>query len=203
MHINLKLWSLKRESVFWQERNTMLEHIPFSPHLVLCNSFILPKIKKSPWKNLWITRSHTEKVIVIDRNCGMRHWKWRHLLWRKPQHSLLYRISPACQTSQSCVAQILCNLMQKQTIWNPKQVDMCISEVSVSCMIWVVAQCNRAKALMIEAVRSSETLAQSQNTTRRNNPEDHLHWHCRENFISYLSPLLQLTCKEQEFYILN
>jgi hypothetical protein len=44
-----------------------------------------------------------------------------------------------------------------------------------------------AIALMMEAARTSETLVQLYQTTRRYNPEDsHLHTHRRENLKSYL-----------------
>jgi hypothetical protein len=40
-------------------------------------------------------------------------------------------------------------------------------------------------ALMMEAARTSETLVNFYQTTRRYNPEDsHLHTHCRENLRS-------------------
>jgi hypothetical protein len=40
--------------------------------------------------------------------------------------------------------------------------------------------------LMMEAVRTSETLVNLHQSTRRYNPEDgHLHAHCRENLKSY------------------
>jgi hypothetical protein len=42
-------------------------------------------------------------------------------------------------------------------------------------------------ALMMEAARASETLVNFYQTTRRYNPEDsHLRAHCRENLKSYL-----------------
>jgi hypothetical protein len=43
-------------------------------------------------------------------------------------------------------------------------------------------------ALMMEAARTSETLVNFYQTTRRYNPEDsHLHTHRRENLKSYLT----------------
>jgi hypothetical protein len=45
----------------------------------------------------------------------------------------------------------------------------------------------RAKAPMMEAVQTSETLGNSYQSTRRYNPEDsHLHTHRRENQNSYI-----------------
>jgi hypothetical protein len=42
-------------------------------------------------------------------------------------------------------------------------------------------------ALMMEAGRTSETLVNFYQTTRRNNPEEsHLRTHCRENLKSYI-----------------
>jgi hypothetical protein len=57
-------------------------------------------------------------------------------------------------------------------------------------VFWVVAPYSlvqvRAIALMIEAARTSETLANLHQTTRRYNPEDgHLRTHRRENLKSY------------------
>jgi hypothetical protein len=64
-------------------------------------------------------------------------------------------------------------------------------------VFWDVAPCSLAEvyslfrgvfdeiALMMEAVRTSETSANFYQTTRRNIPEDsHLHTRCRENLIS-------------------
>jgi hypothetical protein len=43
-------------------------------------------------------------------------------------------------------------------------------------VFWVVAPCSRDIALMMEAARTSETLVNFYQTTRRYNPEDsHLH----------------------------
>jgi hypothetical protein len=55
---------------------------------------------------------------------------------------------------------------------------------------WVVAPCSLSKliALMKEAARTSETLVNFYETTRRYNPEDsHLRTHRRENLKSYLA----------------
>jgi hypothetical protein len=50
-------------------------------------------------------------------------------------------------------------------------------------VFWVVARI----ALMMEAARTSETLVNFYQTTRRYNPEDsHLRTHRRENLKSYL-----------------
>jgi hypothetical protein len=54
-------------------------------------------------------------------------------------------------------------------------------------VFWVVAPC-RAFALMLEAARTTETLENFYQTTRRYNPEDsHLHTYRRENLKSYFS----------------
>jgi hypothetical protein len=56
-------------------------------------------------------------------------------------------------------------------------------------IFWVVAPCSLVdfRALMMEAERTSETLVNFYQTTRRYNPEDsHLHTHRRENLKSYL-----------------
>jgi hypothetical protein len=51
-------------------------------------------------------------------------------------------------------------------------------------VFWVVAQ---GIALMMEAARTSETMVNFYQTTRRYNPEDsHLQTHRRENLKSYL-----------------
>jgi hypothetical protein len=55
-------------------------------------------------------------------------------------------------------------------------------------VFWVVAPCSlvRAIALMMEAARTSETLVNFYQTTRRYNAEDsHLRTHRRENIKSY------------------
>jgi hypothetical protein len=53
-------------------------------------------------------------------------------------------------------------------------------------VFWVVAPCSLVQ--MIEAVRTSETLVNFYQTTRRYNPEDsHLRTHRRENLKSYLA----------------
>jgi hypothetical protein len=53
-------------------------------------------------------------------------------------------------------------------------------------VFWVVAQ--RLIALMMEAARSSETLVNFYQNTRRNNPDDsHLRTNRRENLKSYLA----------------
>jgi hypothetical protein len=58
-------------------------------------------------------------------------------------------------------------------------------------VFWVVASIIRAIALMMEAARTSETLVNVYQTTRRYNPENnHLHTHRREN----LKPYLMRTC---------
>jgi hypothetical protein len=55
---------------------------------------------------------------------------------------------------------------------------------------------------MMEAARTSETLVQLYQTTRRYNPEDsHLHTHRRENLKSYFLPLLCSTLDGDSFYI--
>jgi hypothetical protein len=51
-------------------------------------------------------------------------------------------------------------------------------------------------ALMMEAVRSSETLAQSQDTTLWNNPENNRFAHGRESLKSYTTVYL-LVCQRQ------
>jgi hypothetical protein len=56
-------------------------------------------------------------------------------------------------------------------------------------IFWVVAPCSLVKgriALTMEATRTSETLVNVYQTTRRYNPEDsHLRTHRRENLKSY------------------
>jgi hypothetical protein len=53
-------------------------------------------------------------------------------------------------------------------------------------VFWVVAPCILVEALMMEAARTSETLVNFYQTTRRYNPEDsHLRTHRRENLKSY------------------
>jgi hypothetical protein len=57
-------------------------------------------------------------------------------------------------------------------------------------VFWVVAPCSLVEvyqvSLMMEAARTSETLADFCQTTRRYNPEDsHLRTHHRENLKSY------------------
>jgi hypothetical protein len=62
-------------------------------------------------------------------------------------------------------------------------------------VVWVVAQCSLVEvyqrfrvliALMTEAARTSETLVNFYQTTRRYNPEDsHIRTHRRENLKSY------------------
>jgi hypothetical protein len=53
-------------------------------------------------------------------------------------------------------------------------------------VFWVVAPCSALIALMMEAARTSETLINFYQTTRRYNPEDsHLRTHRRENLKSY------------------
>jgi hypothetical protein len=63
-----------------------------------------------------------------------------------------------------------------------------------TAVFWVVAPCSlveiyqrfRGRALMMEAARTSETLVNFYQTTRRYNPEDsHLRTHRRENLKSY------------------
>jgi hypothetical protein len=55
-----------------------------------------------------------------------------------------------------------------------------VSEVHITSVITAMI------ALMMEAVRTSETLVKSYQSTRRYNPEDsHLHGHRRENLKSY------------------
>jgi hypothetical protein len=65
-------------------------------------------------------------------------------------------------------------------------------------VFWVVAPHSlvevyqRFIALMMEAARTSETLVNFYQTTRRYNPEDsHLHTHRRENLKSYVVMFLQ------------
>jgi hypothetical protein len=65
-------------------------------------------------------------------------------------------------------------------------------------VFWVVAPCSlvdssaRLIALMMEAARTSETLVNFYQTTRRYNPEEsHLRTHRRENLKSYSSVLLE------------
>jgi hypothetical protein len=54
--------------------------------------------------------------------------------------------------------------------------------IAKMAVFWVVAPCS----LMMEAARTSETLVNYYQTTRRYNPEDsHLHTHRRENLKSY------------------
>jgi hypothetical protein len=54
-------------------------------------------------------------------------------------------------------------------------------------VFWVVAPHEELIALMMEAARTSETLVNFYQTTRRYNPEDsHLRSHRRQNLKSYL-----------------
>jgi hypothetical protein len=74
--------------------------------------------------------------------------------------------------------------MEKHTasIFNPKGGgSMFLQSVGITC-----SSTRRYIALMMEAARTSETLANFYQTTRRYNPEDsHLHTHRRENLKSY------------------
>jgi hypothetical protein len=55
---------------------------------------------------------------------------------------------------------------------------------------------NRGDALMMEAARTSETLVNFYQTTRRYNPEDsHLRTHRRENLKSYIWRILHVIKK--------
>jgi hypothetical protein len=73
-----------------------------------------------------------------------------------------------------------------------------VTEVKMSMLktavFWVVAPCSLAVslliALMMEATRTSETLINLYQTTRRYNPDSHLRAHRRENLISYISMLM-------------
>jgi hypothetical protein len=72
---------------------------------------------------------------------------------------------------------------------------MAIFWVVAPCILVEVYQRFRAIALMMEAARSSETLLNFYQTTRRYNPEDsHLHINRRENLKSYESnkPLISI-----------
>jgi hypothetical protein len=65
-------------------------------------------------------------------------------------------------------------------------------------VFWVVAPC-RAIALMMEAARTSETLVNFYQTTRRYNPEDsHLHTHRRENLKSYLESVIGFNIRNRQ-----
>jgi hypothetical protein len=70
---------------------------------------------------------------------------------------------------------------------------------TLMALFWVVAPCSLvvlaasiAIALMMEAARTSETLVNLYQTTRRYNPEDsHLRTYRRENLKSYQATLFQ------------
>jgi hypothetical protein len=56
-----------------------------------------------------------------------------------------------------------------------------------TAVLWIVVMCSLVVALMMEVARTSETLINFYQTTRRYNPEDsHLHTHRRENLKSYV-----------------
>jgi hypothetical protein len=60
-------------------------------------------------------------------------------------------------------------------------------------VFWVVAPCSLVEvALMMEAARTSETLVNFCQTTRRYNPEySHLRTHRRENLKSYIMKVIK------------
>jgi hypothetical protein len=96
----------------------------------------------------------------------------------------------------------LCLPINCTSLWNPKAHYHFHTRMAV---IWAVAPCSLVEVhrrfrgldllifLMTEAAKTSETLVNFYQTTRRYNPENcHLRAHCRENLKSYLR-LIQFT----------
>jgi hypothetical protein len=70
--------------------------------------------------------------------------------------------------------------------------------IVMMAVFWVVAPCRRAIALMMEAAKTSETLVNFYQITRRYNPEDsNLRTHRRENLKSYFVIVMFCSCSNK------